>query len=202
MKTVIAPPHYMLLPAVLSTLLATWPQASGVVIRLVDVAEQAGITLLNICGGPSKDYIVDANGNGAALFDYDNDGDLDALDRQRLDAARNIDTGRRPMVALYPERRQGTLHRRDAARADSAHAAGEWATCVADYDNDGFQDVYVTAFGPNVLCPQQRRRHVHRRHARAPVSEIHAGARAARSAITTATATSICTWPTTWRSTS
>src|SRR5688500_3721166 len=43
--------------AALSTLLATWPQSSGVVIRLVDVAEQAGITLLNICGGRSKDYL-------------------------------------------------------------------------------------------------------------------------------------------------
>ena len=40
---------------------------SDVVIRLVDVAEQAGITLLNICGGASKDYILEVNGNGAAL---------------------------------------------------------------------------------------------------------------------------------------
>jgi enediyne biosynthesis protein E4 len=49
------------------------------VIRLVDVAGQAGITLLNVCGGPSKDYIVEVNGNGAAFFDYDNDADMDVL---------------------------------------------------------------------------------------------------------------------------
>src|SRR5262245_13002821 len=45
----------------------------------VDVAEKLGITLMNICGGSSKDYIVEANGNGAAFFDYDNDGKLDVL---------------------------------------------------------------------------------------------------------------------------
>lgn len=78
MKTITAPLHYMLFQAVLSTLFVTWPQASGVVIRLVDVAEQAGITLLNVCGGVSKDYILEVNGNGAALFDYDNDGDIGA----------------------------------------------------------------------------------------------------------------------------
>ena len=46
---------------------------------MTDVAAQAGLTLLNVSGGGAKDYIVDANGNGAAFFDYDNDGDLDAL---------------------------------------------------------------------------------------------------------------------------
>ena len=59
--------------------LAVLSQPTGVAIRLVDIAEQAGLTLLNICGGSSKDYIVEVNGNGAALFDYDNDGDMDAL---------------------------------------------------------------------------------------------------------------------------
>src|SRR6185295_19747769 len=43
----------------------------------VDVAEKVGITLMNICGGAAKDYILEANGNGAAFFDYDNDGDVD-----------------------------------------------------------------------------------------------------------------------------
>src|ERR1043166_387859 len=47
--------------------------------RFVDVAAKVGITLMNICGGASKDYIVEANGNGAAFFDYDNDGDMDVL---------------------------------------------------------------------------------------------------------------------------
>ena len=45
----------------------------------MDIAAEAGLDLVNVSGGPSKDFIVDANGNGAALFDYDKDGDLDAL---------------------------------------------------------------------------------------------------------------------------
>ncbi len=149
MKTVIAPPHYMLLPAVLSTLLATWPQASGVVIRLVDVAEQAGITLLNICGGPSKDYILEVNGNGAALFDYDNDGDVDAL-VVNGSTLPNMKQGGDQMMALF--RNDGQGHFADVTRASGLRARG-WGmgTCIADYDNDGFQDAYVTAFGPNVL---------------------------------------------------
>ena len=44
-----------------------------------DVAAQAGLTLLNVHGDGSGDYILDTNGNGAGFFDFDNDGDLDAL---------------------------------------------------------------------------------------------------------------------------
>jgi hypothetical protein len=47
------------------------------VLRLTDVAADAGIDLLNIAGSPTKDLVMDANGNGAAWFDYDRDGLLD-----------------------------------------------------------------------------------------------------------------------------
>jgi hypothetical protein len=130
-------------------LLAAWPQASGVVIRLVDVAEQAGVTLLNICGGSSKDYIVEVNGNGAAFFDYDNDGDLDALIVNGSTLASMKHGGDR-MVALF--RNDGKGRFADVTPGSGLSARG-WGmgACVADYDGDGFQDVYVTAFGPNVL---------------------------------------------------
>jgi hypothetical protein len=42
-----------------------------------DVAAKVGITLLNISGGANKDYILEADGNGAAFLDHDNDGDMD-----------------------------------------------------------------------------------------------------------------------------
>jgi enediyne biosynthesis protein E4 len=149
MKTITPPLHYMLLHAVLSTLFVTWPQASGVVIRLVDVAEQAGITLLNICGGASKDYILEVNGNGAAFFDYDNDGDVDAL-IVNGSTLPNMKQGGDQMIALF--RNDGKGHFADVTRASGLSARG-WGmgTCIADYDHDGFQDAYVTAFGPNVL---------------------------------------------------
>ena len=117
-------------------------------IRLVDVAAQAGLTLLNVHGDAAKDYIVDTNGNGAGWFDYDNDGDLDAL-LVNGSTRVNLEKGGDPLVALY---------RNDKGRfVDVTAAAGlgtrGWGmgVCIADYDNDGFQDVYVTAFGPNVL---------------------------------------------------
>ena len=68
--------------------------------RFVDVAAKVGITLMNICGGAAKDYIVEANGNGAAFFDYDNDGKMDVLivNGSTLD---NYKKGGDPMVALY-----------------------------------------------------------------------------------------------------
>ena len=99
------PLHCVLSPAILLGPLALVPHASDVTIRLVDVAEQAGLTLLNICGGSSKDYILDVNGNGAALFDYDNDGDLDAL-IVNGSTLRGDQAGRRSDGGALPERRQ------------------------------------------------------------------------------------------------
>jgi hypothetical protein len=66
----------------------------------VDIAEKVGITLMNICGGSQKDYIVEANGNGAAFLDYDNDGAVDVLivNGSTLEHHKK---GGDPMVALY-----------------------------------------------------------------------------------------------------
>lgn len=132
---------------------AAWQDRQGSTtaaqIRFVDVAAQSGLTLLNLAGTPSKDYIVEANGNGAAFFDYDNDADLDALivNGSTLD---RLARGGDVMVALY--RNDGVGRFTDVTTRSGLTRRG-WGTgvCVADYDNDGAQDVYVTAFGPNVL---------------------------------------------------
>ena len=102
---------------------------------------------MNIHGGAAKDYIIEANGNGAAFFDYDNDGDVDALivNGSTLERYRK---GGDPMVALY--RNDGGRFV-DVTGPRAAKKRVGMGTCVADYDNDGNSDVYITAFGPDVL---------------------------------------------------
>jgi hypothetical protein len=113
-----------------------------------DIAGTVGVTLMNICGGAAKDYIVEANGNGAAFFDYNNDGNSDLL-IVNGSTLEHYKAGGDPLVALY---------KNDGGRfTDVTDSAGlrtrGWGmgTCVADYDNDGNSDVYVTAYGPNAL---------------------------------------------------
>ena len=126
------------------------PQAAqGPRIRFTDVTSSSGLaSFINVSGTPTKDFITDANGNGVAFFDYDADRDLDVLlvNGSTLQA---LFKGGDQMVALY---------RNDGGRfTDVTKASGlirrGWGTgvCIADYDNDGLEDVYVTAFGPNVL---------------------------------------------------
>jgi len=113
-----------------------------------DVAQKLGVTLMNICGLADKDYIVEANGNGAAFFDYDNDGDMDLL-IVNGSTLKNYKTGGDPIAALY-ENIGGRFV--DVTQKSGITRTG-WGmgVCVADYDNDGYQDFYLTAYGPNVL---------------------------------------------------
>jgi enediyne biosynthesis protein E4 len=116
--------------------------------RFMDVAAKVGITLMNICGGASKDYIVEANGNGAAFFDYDNDGDMDVL-IVNGSTLENYKNGGDPMIALY-KNNGGTFV--DVTREAGLLKRG-WGmgVCVGDYNNDGYQDLYITAYGPSIL---------------------------------------------------
>jgi len=119
------------------------------VVRLTDVASSAGITLMNISGSPSKDLVMDANGNGAAWFDFDRDNDLDALIVNGSTSDR-LKLGGDLMAALYRNDGDGTFSDVTAAAGLSRRGWGT-GVCVGDVDNDGYSDVYVTAFGPNVL---------------------------------------------------
>ncbi len=118
-------------------------------IRLVDVAKKAGVTVMNICGGRTKDYILEVNGNGAAFFDYNNDGYMDIL-IVNGSTLENLKHGGDQMVTLYRNNGNGTFT--DFTEQSGLIKKG-WGmgVCVADYDNDGYEDVYITAYGPNVL---------------------------------------------------
>ena len=113
-----------------------------------DVAPEAGLTLMNVSGEGANDYIIEANGNGAAFFDYDNDGDLDVLVTNGS-TLKHYKDGGDPVAALYEN--SGGVFRNRTAEAGLLKRGWAFGVCVADYDNDGYSDFYVTAYGPNLL---------------------------------------------------
>jgi enediyne biosynthesis protein E4 len=118
--------------------------------RFVDVAPQAGLTRVVLAGRPGKDHLLESAGTGAAWLDYDRDGKLDAyvVNSWKLSGATIVEKGRN---ALYHNRGDGTFE--DVTDAAGVGGEGQWGdgVAVADYDDDGWPDILVTNFGPNVL---------------------------------------------------
>ena len=124
------------------------PSGRPFLARFTDVAEQAGLTHPIVYGGiDSKKYIIEVTGCGVAFIDYDNDGWLDllVLSGTRLEGAPPGTTNR-----LYKNNRDGTFT--DVTEEAGLTRSG-WASAVtvADYDNDGFDDLFITYYGHNVL---------------------------------------------------
>jgi hypothetical protein len=116
--------------------------------HFIDVAREAGLTAPVIYGNPdSKDYILEATGCGCAFIDYDNDGwmDIFVLCGTKLEGAPAEATNR-----LYKNNRDGTFT--DVTDKAGLRSVG-WASavCVGDYNNDGFEDLFVTYYGQNKL---------------------------------------------------
>jgi hypothetical protein len=116
--------------------------------RFTDVAKDAGLTSPVVYGGiDRKGYIIEVVGCGAAFIDYDNDGwqDLFILNGTRLEGAPDGATNR-----LYKNNRDGTFT--DVTEKAGLTRTG-WASAVTagDFDNDGFEDLFVTYYGRNVL---------------------------------------------------
>ncbi len=114
-----------------------------------DVTQKAGINFVSP-SAPDKKYIVESMNGGVAFFDYDNDGLLDIYIISSYTVADALANRPRPHAVLYHNRGDGTFEdvAEKAGVADPGWAQG---VSVADYDNDGFDDLYVTCFGPNKL---------------------------------------------------
>jgi enediyne biosynthesis protein E4 len=127
-------------------------QASGeAAVLFTDVTTAAGLGQAhNVFGSPQdKQFLLEEMGGGAAFFDYDHDGWLDiflvngsSFDPQVREA--------RPSSYLFHNNRDGTFT--DVTRkAGLTHSGWGQACCVGDYDNDGFDDLFVSYWGRNVL---------------------------------------------------
>ena len=119
-----------------------------------DVGEKAGLTMLNVFGGiGTKKYIIETTGTGVAIFDYDNDGwpDIFVLNGTTLEGANKSAA---PTNHLYRNNHDGTF---TDVTAQAGLIATGWAqgVCVGDYDNDGWDDLYVTYYGKNRLYHNQ-----------------------------------------------
>jgi hypothetical protein len=127
-----------------------WP------VRFTDVAQQAGLVHSSVYGDVDrKRFIIETNGCGTALVDYDNDGWLDAL----VLSGTRLAHGTRTPSSAPADRATSRLYRNghDGTFVDVTAKAGlskiGWASsvCAGDYDNDGAIDLFVTYYGSNVL---------------------------------------------------
>src|SRR5262249_23129799 len=93
---------------------------------------------------------LDCSGGGVAWLDFDRDGWLDAylVNGWRLAGDKVIEKGKN---ALYRNRGDGTFE--DVTERSGTGGEGRWGSgvAVADFDNDGWPDIFVTNFGPNIL---------------------------------------------------
>jgi hypothetical protein len=125
--------------------------------KFTDVTSSLGVSFHHLASHTSKKYLIETMGSGVALFDYDNDGRLDIF---LVNGAPLTDptpkgtipqkTGSRYWNRLFHQKRDGTFE--DVTEKAGLQGVGYgMGVAVGDYDNDGFEDLYVTAYGGNKL---------------------------------------------------
>jgi hypothetical protein len=123
-------------------------RASGT-IEFRDVTEQAGIHFKHNSGAFGKKYLPETMGSGVCVLDYDNDGWQDILFVNSMDWPGHKGATK-TYPALYHNNKDGTFTdvTREAGLALESYGLG---CAVADYDDDGFEDIYITTVGSNHL---------------------------------------------------
>lgn len=119
-------------------------------VSFIDVARQSGLNAKTIYGGEHKNrYLLETTGCGVAFFDYDQDDWLDIflVNGSRIEG---FPKGQEPFSHLFKNNRDGTFT--DVTQKAGLGRSG-WGQgcCVGDYNNDGWNDLFVTYYGQNVL---------------------------------------------------
>ena len=122
----------------------------------VDVAAKAGITVRNVNGDTEvKKYIIETTGSGVGILDYDRDGWPDIFLVNGTQLASEKHPGEiAPTSHLFHNNHDGTFTDVTEKAGLVSTAWGQGA-CVGDYDNDGYDDIYVTGYGKNRLFHNQ-----------------------------------------------
>src|SRR6266566_1974821 len=119
-------------------------------VKFVNVARQAGLTEKTIYGDEHRNrYLLETTGAGAAFIDYDNDGweDIFLVNGTRLEG---LPPGVRATNRLYRNNSDGTFT--DVTeRAGLVRTGWGQSVCAGDYDNDGYEDLFVSSYGKNAL---------------------------------------------------
>jgi hypothetical protein len=132
-------------------------QAKPLAGKFTDMTSSLGIHFEYLASHTSKKYLIETMGSGVALFDYDNDGRLDIfvvngapLDDPTPAGAVPQKSGPRYSNRLFHQKPDGTFE--DTTEKAGLQGAGYgMGVAVGDYDNDGNEDLYVTAYGGNKL---------------------------------------------------
>lgn len=129
-------------------------QAPATSIRFEDITRAAGIDFHLTCGTLEKRYIMDAMCGGVAVFDYDNDGwmDIFLVNGSTLE---DMQAGKCHTSKLYRNNHDGTFSD-VTAKAGLNHCGWGFGVAVGDYDNDGWEDLYVTYLDGGVLYHNNR----------------------------------------------
>jgi enediyne biosynthesis protein E4 len=135
-----------------------------IALAIVQIFQPAGLNFRHHNSPTSQKYLIETMGAGVAVLDYNNDGLLDVffVDSGSLDDPQKGPPNfarRHPTYwnRLYRQNRDGSFT--DVTAAAGLSVAGNnygMGVAVADYDNDGFSDIYVTNYGRNVLYRNAR----------------------------------------------
>ena len=125
--------------------------------NFVDITQQSKVNFLGQASHTSKKYLIETMGSGVALFDYDNDGRLDIFFANGAPLADPTPKGTIPQKSgpkywnrLFHQKPDGTFE--DVTEKAGLQGVGyDMGVAVGDYDNDGYDDLYVTGYGGNHL---------------------------------------------------